>query len=279
MPDHITPVLAAALAVELGLFFAGLVVWWRAALSPAARARPPRLAPWPVSPSDFFACALIVVGGGFFSLLVVHVAGRPFLPKSPAADTNALVYGTALQLGLLAGVAGARVLLQGRFDSSGGLPSRPVSPPLPLASLLAFVAVMTAVDLTSMAWGEAIRFLGLPSEPQDLVDMFAHPQSRATFVMLFLLATVVAPVVEELIFRAGLFRYLRTRIPRWAALLLPALFFAALHGNWASFGPIAVLAVVFSLAYERTGRISTTIIAHGLFNLNSILLVMAGMRT
>ena len=119
MPDHITPVLAAALAVELGLFFAGLVVWWRAALSPSARARPPRLAPWPVSPSDFFACALIVVGGGFFSLLVVHVAGRPFLPKSPAADTNALVYGTALQLGLLAGVAGARVLLQGRFDRSG----------------------------------------------------------------------------------------------------------------------------------------------------------------
>jgi membrane protease YdiL (CAAX protease family) len=37
-----------------------------------------------------------------------------------------------------------------------------------------------------------------------------------------------------------------------------------------------MLAIVFSLAYERTGRIGTTMIAHALFNLNMILLVLVG---
>ena len=89
-------------------------------------------------------------------------------------------------------------------------------------------------------------------------------------------SVVVAPVTEELIFRRGLFRWLRTRLPRPAALLLPAVLFAALHANLASFPALVVLGVIFSLAYERTGRIGTSIVAHALFNLHTILLVLAG---
>ena len=37
-----------------------------------------------------------------------------------------------------------------------------------------------------------------------------------------------------------------------------------------------VLGVVLALAYERTGRISVPIIAHGLFNLNSAIMILAG---
>ena len=88
---------------------------------------------------------------------------------------------------------------------------------------------------------------------------------------MIVLATVVAPATEELIFRAGIFRYARTRLPRWAALLLPACLFAALHNHLASFAPLVVLGLVFSLAYERTGRIGTAIVAHALFNLYSVI--------
>ena len=87
---------------------------------------------------------------------------------------------------------------------------------------------------------------------------------------------IIAPLTEELIFRAGLFRYLRTRVPRWIALLAPATIFAALHSNLVAFVPLLLLGVLFSLAYERTGRISVTIVAHSLFNLHTILLILAG---
>jgi membrane protease YdiL (CAAX protease family) len=50
-----------------------------------------------------------------------------------------------------------------------------------------------------------------------------------------------------------------------------------MHANLASFAPLVALGVVFSLAYERTGRISTSIIAHALFNITTTVLVMAGL--
>jgi hypothetical protein len=99
---------------------------------------------------------------------------------------------------------------------------------------------------------------------------------------MIVLALVTAPISEELVFRAGLFRYFRTRMPRSIALIAPALMFAVLHVNWetleglASVGPLVMLATIFSLAYERTGRIGTSMVAHALFNLNTIMLIFTG---
>jgi hypothetical protein len=52
--------------------------------------------------------------------------------------------------------------------------------------------------------------------------------------------------------------------------------FAALHGNWVSSLPLFVLGLVFAAAYERTGRIAVPMLAHALFNLNTLLLVLCG---
>jgi membrane protease YdiL (CAAX protease family) len=96
-------------------------------------------------------------------------------------------------------------------------------------------------------------------------------------------ATVIVPFSEEILFRAGLFRYFRTRAPRWLSIVLTSALFGALHVSWGdhmaglpSLLPLFVLAIVFCLAYERTGRIGTTIVAHALFNLNTFVLVLAG---
>jgi membrane protease YdiL (CAAX protease family) len=61
--------------------------------------------------------------------------------------------------------------------------------------------------------------------------------------------------------------------------------FASLHVNWrtweglTSFVPLVLLAIMFSLAYERTGNIGTPIVAHALFNLNTIVLIFSGVGT
>src|SRR5690606_1185495 len=131
-------------------------------------------------------------------------------------------------------------------------------------------------------WLEVLKLLGLPVVQQDLLRMFTQAEDPALIILMVVLATMVAPVTEELLFRATLFRYLRTRVPRWIALVVPGTIFAALHVNWTtldglpSLVPLITLAVIFSLAYERTGRISTAIIAHGLFNLHTILLLLSG---
>ena len=45
---------------------------------------------------------------------------------------------------------------------------------------------------------------------------------------------------------------------------------------WSSAPPLVVLAAVYCLAYERTGTIGTTIVAHALFNLNMTILILVG---
>jgi membrane protease YdiL (CAAX protease family) len=72
-------------------------------------------------------------------------------------------------------------------------------------------------------------------------------------------------------------------MPRWAAISSTSVVFGALHVQWSdhmgglpSLLPLVVLAAVFCVAYERTGSIVTPIVAHALFNLNMIVLVMTG---
>jgi membrane protease YdiL (CAAX protease family) len=142
-----------------------------------------------------------------------------------------------------------------------------------LATFLIALPVLTAV---SLVWQGVLKLVHYPPEDQEAINLLRHIDSTALRVGLLVVAILVAPVTEELVFRAGIFRYVRTRLPRGVAVLLPAVLFAALHNNLGTFVPLVALAIVFSLAYERTGNIGTTIVAHALFNLNSALLVLAG---
>lgn len=100
-------------------------------------------------------------------------------------------------------------------------------------------------------------------------------------------AVVVAPVVEELLFR-GLFQTLlgwafnnatsrraaalaetvppgRLAAGRWMAIVITSLVFAGIHDKW-SVPPIFVLALCLGFAYERTGSLWVTMAIHALFN-------------
>ena len=117
------------------------------------------------------------------------------------------------------------------------------------------------------------------------MELFEKIHSPTLRVVFALAALVVAPITEELIFRAGLFRFLRGRVPRWIAILAPSVVFGASHltrslaDGLAAFVPLVLLGVIFSLAYERTGKIGTTIVAHALFNLNTLVALLLGINT
>ena len=131
-----------------------------------------------------------------------------------------------------------------------------------------------SVVAVGLLWQLRLTACGLPIERQDMIGRLAHAGSPALLIAMIVLATVTAPVTEELVFRAGFFRFFRTRLPRWAALLAPACLFAALHQNLATFAPLVALGIIFSLAYERTGRIGTAMVAHGLFNAHTVALIL-----
>lgn len=262
-------------AFELTLAVGGAVLLWRHVVSPAARARSqgPQLAAWNISVPEFFGFILCVLGGSILFGAAASLLLRRF---ALSGDAVTVVSGAATQFGMLAGVLFHRA----RTANEQSVPAPRTN--IFVAGAATFAMCLPVMLVTAAAWEKVLQLAGLPVERQDLIGMFANAESPWLLGVMIALAIVIAPLTEEFVFRAGLFRFLRTRIPRWIALVAPSLFFACLHVNWntlqglSSLAPLAVLAVLFSLAYERTGQIGTAIVAHALFNLNTILLIFAG---
>jgi membrane protease YdiL (CAAX protease family) len=270
-PDETTPLALAGMGVEVALVLCGLVLLWRLALSPRARReRVTRLPEWRLNPVDF-ACFL------FFAILgaLVPSALAALVLRHVSLDSaSATIVGASLQEGgLLLGVYAFYALIGRRIGSSFG--------PLDVAGslrsgLATFLIALPFVEAASLGWGFALEKLGVSTEKQQLLEIFEDLHSNALRAVFVALAVLLVPPAEEILFRGGLFRYLRTRLPRWVAILATSVLFAALHNAWVTLLPLVVLACFFCLAYERTGLIGTTIIAHALFNLNSVLMVVTG---
>jgi uncharacterized protein len=269
-------VTTAVASLEIALAVAGLVLLWRVVLSPEARAR--RLAPalraWDAPVTNFLLFLLFILGGSFLAAFASTAAVKhlPF-----RGDEVTVFNGAAAQLGMLLGVAAYWIRIEGVRPARA-----PAGVNIYAAGAITFLVALPVLIATAKAWEILLHLSGLPAERQDLIGMFANAESPWLLIIMIALAVVIAPLTEELVFRAGLFRYFRTRMPRWIALVVPALFFAALHVNWetlqglASLAPLTMLAIVFSVAYERTGHIGTSIVAHALFNLNTVVLILSG---
>ena len=271
--------------VEYGLWAVGAVILLRFLFGDASRVRreaPSPLQPWSITIVHFFRMALcVIVGGWIVPVIVVQLGNHLPASVTPTGNLWIMVQGLAFQLGLLAGVVAA-LLLPRDLDESPALvfpDARPLSSRPFLDAIGTLLVALPVITLLGFVWKRCLSRLGIETPDQEMVDVFRNAGSPSELTLLITLAVVVAPLTEELIFRAGLFRYLRTRLPYWVALLAPAAIFAALHTNAVAFLPLFALGILFSLAYERTGRISVTIIAHGLFNLHTILLIMAGVTS
>lgn len=272
----VTPANIVILLLQGALLVGGLVLLWRHVLSPAARAvsrQPGQMAAWNVTLSDFLLFAFLIIGGG---LAFGFIGGLAISRLAVSEDTKVILGSGVFQLGLLAGSAFLPLNL-------GHHPLRPLLNGSTLRSGAAtFLIAIPIVTLVNVAWLQFLKFADLPTEQQDLVRLFTEAKSPGLIALFIVFATIIAPVTEELLFRATMFRYLRTRVPRWIALLLPGTIFAVLHVNWITYdglpslAPLVTLAVIFSLAYERTGQIATAMVAHSLFNLLTILMVLMG---
>jgi membrane protease YdiL (CAAX protease family) len=243
------------------------------ALTPAARRRrtAPPLLPWEVRPLELVLFLLYTLFGGIVASLVAAMLVKPL---GVTGDNLIIFSNAAAQFGLVGGVLLFTASYPGRLQVAIGAP-RHIVP----TGLAAFLISLPLVLVGGIAWTSLMKLVGLPLDKQLSIDLFDRTQSHRWLLVLAVTAVVIAPVAEEMIFRAGLFRFLRTRLPRWAALLLPACLFAALHNNLPTFLQLATLGLVFALAYERTGLIGTAIVAHAAFNLNNILLLLAGVNS
>ena len=115
----------------------------------------------------------------------------------------------------------------------------------------------------------------LSNSQQELTDLALG--SVGQLATLLVMACVVAPLGEELLFRGVVFGSLR-RYNFVLAVLVSAVVFSLAHGLGAVTLAVFVLAVVNALIYERTRSIWPCVIAHATFNAVSLGLAVVVLR-
>jgi membrane protease YdiL (CAAX protease family) len=99
-------------------------------------------------------------------------------------------------------------------------------------------------------------------------------------ILITIVAVVVAPLLEELIFR-GLFQtmirsFLKMRNSAWPAIVLSSALFVLMHANQSHWPALYVLGMGMGYSYEKSGSLFRPIFIHMLFNATSIISVWFG---
>ncbi len=138
----------------------------------------------------------------------------------------------------------------------------------------AFLYLAAAYPLLVLSQSSIQAFVSHQNEAQALVLYFLKNPGWKERCSIILMATVVAPIAEEFIFRGYIFGVMRHFLGRLPGIVLSSILFAAMHLHLPSMPGLIVLAVMLCLLYERTGSLWANIIAHAAFNTTSIVMLL-----
>lgn len=126
--------------------------------------------------------------------------------------------------------------------------------------------VCAALSVTPFLYAAVIFIMSLL--PEAWMESYAEASAALsdTGVIMAIATIVVAPIVEEIIFRGLILSRLRKAIPGWLAVLISALLFGLCHGQIVWICYAFVLGLIFGVMAQRSGSVWPSLLAHVLFN-------------
>lgn len=110
-----------------------------------------------------------------------------------------------------------------------------------------------------------------PAHP--LVNIFLEEDQKNPWLIVYsiVLATIIAPFLEEVFFRGFCYKLFKHRMGARAAMIVSSAFFAAIHENAFAFLPIFILGMALSYVYEKRGSLIAPVTLHLFHNSTFIL--------
>jgi uncharacterized protein len=141
--------------------------------------------------------------------------------------------------------------------------------PLLLTPLI-FAAEMVLIAVINLS---ILVATGEFNNPQR--DLFNDPTgfSWLNFGLAFVAGAIIAPIVEELVFRGLFYQWLRGRTSVPIAIVLSGLIFGAIHGIPIAFPALALVGMVLAATFQWTGSLWMPIALHFLQNATVISLL------
>lgn len=127
----------------------------------------------------------------------------------------------------------------------------------------------------NMLWANLFVSLLTLIMPDFMLESYASTETAiygSSFAMQLLTAGIVAPIVEELIFRGLVYKRLKKMTGLIVAAVLSALLFGIFHGNWVQAPYAMILGLVCVFVYEKYKSVIAPILLHMSANVFAVIL-------
>lgn len=134
------------------------------------------------------------------------------------------------------------------------------------------LGILVAIVMLPISWSlmelssKILRLFQVAVEPQQAVKVLQSARTITELACHGIAAILIAPVVEELVFRGILYPAIKQRGFHKLALWGTSIFFALTHGSLPILLPLTVLAIFLTFLYETTNNLLAPIVAHSFFN-------------
>lgn len=213
---------------------------------------------------DAVAAAVLVA---WFALM-----GRDALTEQGerTVEFGHLVSGAAVYASIVIFLAGLLVYRNHRLSDVFGFGSVGFARALGRSLLWLAAAYPLLMLVQAMVYGAA----GGEMSPQEVVEFLENADTPRDRLAVLVMAVVVAPVAEEMIFRGYLYPVGKKYFGAFASMAATSLLFAVLHGHMGSLPALFTLAMCLGLAYEKSGTLLVPMIMHAVFNAISVTAIL-----
>lgn len=143
----------------------------------------------------------------------------------------------------------------------------------PTAYLAYWVILLSVLVIYSLV----MLKLGINTEnsAHPVVPLLASTKERMNIVYVFVLAVIIAPLIEEIMFRGAFYSWLRTRFSAGFSILFSSFIFAAVHPQGAiGVLPLTFIGILLAILREWRGSLVAPMIAHACFNAGTLSMVL-----
>jgi len=236
---------------------------------------------WPIGWVDFgiFACAMIITVFVVQNVAAVLFLSAPIEGEAPQELTPRLAVFAVLllQLPMLAVFYAARRFYPGHYAGQLNNAELTVGVAFRQAVPL-FLMCLPLIWIASLIWTHLLTALEAAGaidafEPQALITLFQDGGDPIAITLLVALAILLAPIVEEIVFRGCVYRFLKSQTTLLPAQILSGCVFSFMHWNLMSFVPLVIVGVFLARVYEKSGNLMVAIWFHAFFNAFSLLML------
>lgn len=181
----------------------------------------------------------------------------------------------ALSMTLLAGLATAPILIFIYIRDNNRDRRNGTFVKYKLNNILKYLLIIP-FGVFNMLWANYFVALLQLVMPKFMLESYTDTQQiieGGGFLIQLLTAGIVAPIVEELIFRGLVYRRTKKMTGTIAAAILSAALFGVFHGNWVQAPYAFIIGIVAVFVYEKFKSIVAPIMLHMSANILSVLIM------